>query len=288
MFQLAGHQTFKVSELNIRCIRYSDSGERIYKLVQPNPRGKRELEFYKRVSNLDENGNPKISAPSNEKENQRSKSKPKSKDLDALKIGSDLYQNFLPQFFGTCKFETHDYLILQNLNSFAPETATFADVKIGRLTHDPEADAAKIAKQHNNWPDMVKVGYRFLGLRRPNSQVKKADFKKLTFESRLWALEQFLGPEEDNTTSDPDLQKSNTVARKFVSELTHLKNWFLTQKSFQFYSSSLYLSYCSHSEQISVKMIDFAHVFYEEKIDLNYLFGLSRLINDLNEHFVNK
>ena len=63
----------------------------------------------------------------------------------------------------------------------------------------------------------------------------------------------------------------------YVKKLNSLIVWFRSQQNVQFYSSSLYICYCSRTLQMDLRMIDFAHVYFEKTLDENYIEGIKSL-----------
>jgi len=77
-----------------------------------------------------------------------------------------------------------------------------------------------------------------------------------------------------------DKLKRCLAVEGFVKSLDNIINWFENQTNFQFYGSSLLHCYDAETGKAEIRMIDFNHVFYENMIDKNYLFGLRNLHRD--------
>ena len=77
-------------------------------------------------------------------------------------------------------------------------------------------------------------------------------------------------------------ESKKKVVDNFLETLYSVSAWFDTQAAVQVYSSSLLFVYEGDSTSDTppnVKMIDFSHVFYEEKKDSNYIHGLDYIIH---------
>lgn len=76
------------------------------------------------------------------------------------------------------------------------------------------------------------------------------------------------------------------LVHSFTVELDHIRRYFLTQKHYHFYSSSVLLAYDAETitndkdafPLLRVSLIDFAHVTPANgQLDLNYLQGITNL-----------
>ena len=75
------------------------------------------------------------------------------------------------------------------------------------------------------------------------------------------------------------------MVKNILMKMDALIGWFEEQTSLQFYGSSLLIIYNSETCEADVKMIDFAHVFYEAgKSDENFLFGIRNLRDAFYEY----
>lgn len=86
------------------------------------------------------------------------------------------------------------------------------------------------------------------------------------------------------------VQNNVDLLRQYINQLNEIENWFHVHNidRWKFISSSLLFAYQFSNTKISdtnssrqpiskVKMIDLAHVFPNQGIDENYLFGLGKL-----------
>ena len=82
---------------------------------------------------------------------------------------------------------------------------------------------------------------------------------------------------------------NKAIVSNFLNRLKALEQWFLNQRKYTFYASSLLLVYEGHmpeekqnikeeSQLTDIRMIDFPRVYPAEETDLNYLTGLQGLI----------
>ncbi|XP_050390379.1 inositol polyphosphate multikinase [Patella vulgata] len=247
----------------------------VLKLTQAPPRGPREIGFYEKV--FDE--------------------KTKEKDLLALRP-------HLPQFYGSHVYNSFTYLKLENITSSFRKPSVM-DVKIGAISWDPEATEAKINQEKSKFPPAQKVGFRFAGMRVYNQESDSFEVLNnyycysLTEETILsHGFERFF-------RQGKDIQKN--AIQVILSKLKDIEQWFVSQRTFSFFSTSLLLVYESSVNSIEtpqlmsyesenkinkrpqdhpviadVRMIDFAHVFSSNSQDENYLHGLRSVIFYLN------
>jgi len=286
--QLAGHI---VTNSGTPCLLQSTSGKTILKLIQPMPKGHVELSFYKAIGQeqlsnyqkLGKNSTSLMSTDSgisngNEVAKRYSKCLSENKQLlleqysAGIKIDDSLLKDlksFLPKFYGVRTVNGYDYLEIENLTSCF-ENACTCDIKIGKVSYDPLANEDKRLKCYEKFPLQSEFGYQFLGIRREGMQLDKIFGRSLNKSSIHKAFNNFLPIE---------VEKRVIIKRKIVNKLKCLLLWFENQTSLQFYGSSLLVIYSPKDMTCDVKMIDFAHVFYEEMQDENYMFGLRRLIS---------
>lgn len=81
-------------------------------------------------------------------------------------------------------------------------------------------------------------------------------------------------------------QGIDNLVQSFTVQLDHIRRYFLTQKHYHFYSSSVLLAYDAETLKndkdtdplLRVSLIDFAHVTpADDQVDLNYLQGITNL-----------
>jgi len=272
--QIAGHFTY--GENKIRCIL--EKGNRIFKLIKAPPKGHDEILFYQtfvRIQNPCTDSKTKSDhTPTTETSSQYHTLTDSTDLLDKVSLASNLldeFQSFTSKFYGITTINGHDYIQLDNLYSDF-KNPCFADIKMGRYNYDPQASEEKRKRRIAKFPQRLNLGYSFSGIKTDKVQLKKDFGRSLTIETIAEAFEQFL------PSHMPDRVE---VVEKFIPKLEKLQKWFEAQNSLQFYCSSLFMVYCRVELTVNVKMIDFAHVFYEPGLkDENYLLGLKCLIRD--------
>ncbi|CAG5095021.1 Oidioi.mRNA.OKI2018_I69.XSR.g13993.t1.cds [Oikopleura dioica] len=175
------------------------------------------------------------------------------------------------------------------------------DIKMGRVTYDPDATEEKKRKESVKYPPLVNTGFQLLGCRISSdsgSTAQKLDKKwgRSLDEDQLVniGLGKFLssaGPYERNIL----------IIKGILERLLLIRDFFAAQTSYRFYASSLLILYEGYSPaelgsqgssdseddrwrpdkpRVDVRMIDFAHVWDGDgcNLDENYLFGLNKLI----------
>ena len=261
LHQVGGHGSVD----NSKAMRLNDSGL-VLKPIQEGPRGKRELEFFRTVTNS--------SDPS-----------------------EAVWQEFVPQFHGVSRKVLEDgtkaeFLMMENLLNNAKKPCIM-DVKIGARTYGPDASEEKKAQQDASYAGTKQpFGFSVPGLSVHVGDMKEEIITKgkeygrtLNKENIHELLELFL----DTKTSN---KVSKELARIFIEKLKMILQLFNYQTTFHFFASSLLFVYDAEvterynesmreelEKSVSLKMIDFAHVWRAEgKIDKNYIQGLESLI----------
>jgi 1D-myo-inositol-tetrakisphosphate 5-kinase/inositol-polyphosphate multikinase len=176
------------------------------------------------------------------------------------------------------------------------------DIKIGRVTWDPNATKEKRIKEESKYPPLKNLGFQLLGCRvgHPSGinlktiKLDKTWGRSLNEENISDGLKLFL-------SSAGSSQRLELIKGQILTKLYAIQNWFLSQTRFRFYASSILILYdgisledigsqgSSDSDDdpkkemiplVDVRMIDFAHVFDGEPncLDENYLFGINNLI----------
>lgn len=213
--QVAGHR-FGQGRLRLGMLEHADGS--IMKPVQPPPRGECEVNFYSKV--FDQNCTDPV--------------------LQTLRP-------FLPKFLGTCYPITPgsedesppQYLKLEDACKRF-RNPSIVDIKIGRVSYDPDADPDKIAFESGKYPPQKKLGFQLLGTRVSGPSPNEA-----TFYDKKWGRSL---TEETITDGLEIFFSGNKAWRKhlikaFIQRLETILIWFESQTQFQFYSSSLLLIY---------------------------------------------
>lgn len=169
----------------------------------------------------------------------------------------------------------HDFLILDDVTASYSRPAIL-DIKMGRITFDPVAPAAKREKEERKYPPQAILGFRLLGYRMHYKDgrivVKDKEWGK-SFDEKNIAE----GLSEFFSGRGPDA----SLMADTLSKLDEIRQWFAVQKSFHFYASSLLFAYendPSKPASVQLVMIDFSHVFPAgNQLDTNYIHGLDFL-----------
>lgn len=280
--QVAGHK----SGDGIGCLEVDDGT--ILKHVQYPPKGQRELDFYNNVFMAD------------------------SKD-DILQ---ELWP-FIPKFYGVVgedkngSVAQHKYLKLENLMKNLSKPCV-VDIKMGKKTYDPEASADKIALEIAKFPPVMQLGYQFSGILKFDlDQDKMVKYDKYFCKT---LTETTMTVEGLGLFFKQGKHYRKDCIQAVIDKLKKIEAWFLKQKKYAFYASSLLIVYdasidtsnghdeedialCKQSDNttscldyshgnkprsyVDVRMIDFTHVFPSDEPDDNYIFGLQNLIKHL-------
>ncbi|XP_071043033.1 inositol polyphosphate multikinase [Parasteatoda tepidariorum] len=248
--QVAGHEYDGNTKLGV--LKHKNGA--IIKPVMENGRSEKELLFYENVFC--------------------------NKDSDS--ILSEL-SNYLPKFLGTCQTRIKDkekkFLCLEDVcETFSKPS--ILDVKIGKVTYDPEATGTKIEYEKSKYLYSEVLGFRILGMK-VNVKIGKVTYDpeatgtKIEYEKSKYLYSEVLGfrilgmkiynyDEEKYVHKDKKFGKGITpenmknalelfftsnlfinccILSGFLHKLNELENWFKHQRKFAFYSSSLLFVY---------------------------------------------
>jgi len=254
---------------------YRDSQSRtLLKALQPPPRGETEKNFYKEIT---------------------------SSSLPELKI----LRTLCPRFHGTVLHNGENYLRLEDLTR-PFRNPCIIDIKMGRVTWDPDATDAKRVREESKYPPLKMSGFQFLGCRLAGDGCGLHDHVKLDKKwGRGLLLEELKSGFETFLSRSGQPERRKFIVEAIKSKLVTIRDWFLTQNKFRFFAFSLLILYegiskpdlnsqgssdseddrasVAHGARVDVRMIDFAHVYpaEAEQLDENYLFGLNNLIKML-------
>ena len=239
----------------------------VMKPVQEGVRGEREMEFFKAVTNT---ADP----------------------------GKAVFKNFIPEFHGIHRKtllggKTVEYLMMENLTKDFLKPCIM-DVKIGARTYGPDASQKKRAQQDASYVGTKQAfGFSVPGLSvhvgedKDQVIVKGKDYGRTLDKDNIdEVFDLYL-----DINNEPGLAKE--LAKLFVAKLMKVKELFQHQTEYHFFASSLLFVYdadvartykeedgTSLKKSVSVKMIDFAHVWpAENKTDKNYIQGVQSLID---------
>lgn len=214
--QVAGHKHEGRSKLGL--LEHEDGY--ILKALQKAPRGTRELDFYKKIFDKD------------------------CTDKDILQL-----QQFLPMFHGSYEFEEYPnvtYIKLENLVSRFRKPCV-VDIKMGKKTYDPEAGPAKIAKEMTKFPHVEKFGFQFTGMQTYDPVEQQIKFYDKFFCRKLGEDELMRKGLGTYFNIKHGLRKD--AIRLLIQKLREIEQWFLTQRKFHFYASSLLMIYEGDTQQ---------------------------------------
>eukprot|EP00092_Neocalanus_flemingeri_P006501 GFUD01007008.1.p1 GENE.GFUD01007008.1~~GFUD01007008.1.p1 ORF type:complete len:302 (+),score=107.35 GFUD01007008.1:133-1038(+) len=240
----------------------------VLKPIQEGARGQREVEFFKTVTN---SSDPTLA----------------------------VFQEFIPQFYGVSRKKLEDgtkveYLMMENLTKNFIKLCIM-DVKIGAKTYGPDASEKKKAQQDASYAG-TKQPFGFsvpgmsvhVGEEKEKVIVKGKEFgRTLNVDNIHELLEMYL-----DINNEPEVARE--LAKIFVEDLEKVLQLFQYQTTFHFFASSLLFVYDAEAAKefketkdltilrktISLKMIDFAHVWKAEgKTDENYMKGVQSLID---------
>jgi 1D-myo-inositol-tetrakisphosphate 5-kinase/inositol-polyphosphate multikinase len=264
--QVAGH-FYEKGKAKLGFLQTKDGF--VLKPMQSPPRGEREHNFFKRIFASDDS----------------------VLNQDEIKL-----RNLLPTYRGLFKHNEICYIKMDDIAN-GIENPAVIDLKIGQITHDPEATIEKITRQKLKYPPVEKIGFQLLGMRVFDkkdgnfSHYDKIFGRSLSEEDLVHGLALYY-----QFHQTPQLR----AVRETIKKFEEIRSLFEKQKTSHFYSSSLIVIYEAYLEDninmakmsvtaqlpsessVRIVMADFAHVFpAENTLDKNYLYGLVRLIDHL-------
>uniref|UniRef100_A0A1I8AZ62 Kinase n=1 Tax=Meloidogyne hapla TaxID=6305 RepID=A0A1I8AZ62_MELHA len=261
--QIAGHHpsTVRNGVRQIGIIKERGKRHIILKLVQPGDRGEREVAFYRRIE-LAISSNINCQKQLNDVHNKNT--------FLLVELA-----RFLPRFYGCQNIKLYEKDITHPF-----EKPCIMDIKIGKVTYDPDANEEKRIKEQSKCPFQEILGFRILGYR---IHTETEFYSKDRVWGRERTLENLQQAFEEYLIQARPIEALN-ILDKFIERLKAIQKWFLHQKIFHFYASSLLFVYEGHSQlpsAVDVRMIDFSHVFSVEskpQLDENYIHGLLKII----------
>jgi hypothetical protein len=186
-----------------------------------------------------------------------------------------------PKCYGVEEVDGEYYVLLEDLcHGFLKPSV--ADLKMGRTSvgEDNSEERRRRRREEEAGTTMWELGVRFTGMVVYSPQEDKYHkydkrwgygLQERDFNS---ALLQFLG--------HPDPAVTAALLHDAISQVQQVLDWFLSQSSLRFYSSSLLFVYDgARPTHLRVRMIDFAHVLpmaSPDGKDENYLFGVKELL----------
>lgn len=197
---------------------------------------------------------------------------------------------FIPRFFGTVKNvdEPKDlsktssissgYLVLENLVDSMNHPSVL-DVKVGLRTYGSSASPEKAAAEERKYPLQKTIGYRIVGMSVWDGEsIRKYDRSfGLSFtdpDTVYKGFEEFLCGIKGSLRVN--------LAKLFLERLCIIEKWFMWQREFLFFGSSLLFIYDGdrHNSfsRVDVRLIDFAHTELSNGArDEGFLVGLKNV-----------
>uniref|UniRef100_A0A0R3S4R6 Kinase n=1 Tax=Elaeophora elaphi TaxID=1147741 RepID=A0A0R3S4R6_9BILA len=196
---------------------------------------------------------------------------------------------FVPKFYGLKTLRIGkkevEFIVMEDL-TYRYKYPCIMDIKMGRVTYDPNATKAKRLAEAIKYPEQETLGFRLAGYRM-RFGCNKND---LRIRDKQWGRSRNL---ENIVDAFREFLSGRIMEKRFVVEQTleqlyKLRKWFNSQRVYHFYASSILLAYEACMEQqpnVLIKLIDFSHVFPANgTIDDNYLFGLNNVINIIEKY----
>ncbi|CBY09140.1 unnamed protein product [Oikopleura dioica] len=256
-------------------ILYRDQQSRtVLKPFQAPPRGEKEANFYTEITKA---------------------ASPETKILKTL----------CPRFYGVVESSEPNpahsaFIRLEDLTRPFRDPC-ICDIKMGRVTYDPDATEEKKRRESVKYLPLINTGFQLLGCRISSDSGSKAQnldkkWGRSLEEDQLVniGLGKFL-------SSAGPVERNILVIKGILDRLLLIRDFFAVQTNYRFYASSLLILYEGyspaelgsqgssdseddrsrlHEPRVDVRMIDFAHVWNGDGVNLdeNYLFGLNNLI----------
>jgi len=292
-----------------------------YKPLQTGPRGERERQFYQLVfqrleqelldgrgefvfqplrslvySNLPQPEEPWKAALDGDASNKASDASVSGRELEQ---GSDSRKSWrgrnavmlsaIPRFYGMIEVEGRQLVELEDVTRHYKHPS-IVDIKVGLRTWYAGAESSYIqrCKLKDAATTQAALGYKICGMQVYRHcqggywRASKRWCKQLPLDAVSKALIRFANNEAGLCPAC--VYGGPTGA---IEQLKCLERWFLEQRDFFFYSSSVLLIYEGDAEtaedaNVSIRLVDFAHTFPSEgKKDTNFIAGLRAIIKAL-------
>ncbi|CAL2042128.1 unnamed protein product [Caenorhabditis brenneri] len=273
--QIAGHHpsVIKNGKREIGLLKIPGSQE-ILKPKQDASRGEKEVSLYQLLYDSSPTTTSSLlTTSSNELRNEV-----RVEDVNLLRSHTAKFYRMQTLFVDG---EDREFLVLEDVTA-GYQTPAILDLKMGQVTYDPLAKPEKIKKESIKYPPQATMGLRILGYRIHQAdqtvEVRDKDWGKKFDETNVQD-----GLREFFSARHADLKQ---VLQEALQKLESIKNFFESQKSFQFFASSLLFVYEADKRlpiNLKIVMIDFSHAFTSNgKRDEGYLFGIQNLQNFLH------
>jgi 1D-myo-inositol-tetrakisphosphate 5-kinase/inositol-polyphosphate multikinase len=261
--QIAGHHPSVVKNgiRQIGILKEHGKRHNLLKLVQDGMRGISEVQFYDSIFQKDQSNHTKAQAEA----------------LERLR-------DFVPHYFGKRVIEiasrSYEFIELEDI-THPFKKPCIMDIKIGKVTYDPDASEEKKHTESIKCPFQMEFGFRILGYRLHPDENGKVRVRDKNW-GRTRTPENIQAAFNDYFQAMPNKKLKAEAIKTFRRELAKICHWFDTQQELQLYSSSLLFVYEGDPHfhlPPKMKMIDFSHVFFEKKHDKNYIHGLKFIDN---------
>jgi 1D-myo-inositol-tetrakisphosphate 5-kinase/inositol-polyphosphate multikinase len=261
--QIAGHHPSVVKNgiRQIGIVKERGKEQNLLKLVQDGMRGISEVQFYDSIFQKDQSNHTKAQAVA----------------LEGLR-------NFVPHYFGKRVIEiasrSYEFIELEDI-TYPFKKPCIMDIKIGKVTYDPDASEDKKYTESIKCPHQKEFGFRILGYRLHPDEKGQVRVQDKNW-GRTRTPENIQAAFNDYFQAIPTPKLKSDAIKIFRKELSKISEWFDSQQEIQMYSSSLLFVYEGdpHAQtHAKMKMIDFSHVFYEKQLDENYIHGLKFIDN---------
>ncbi|PIC18143.1 hypothetical protein B9Z55_024144 [Caenorhabditis nigoni] len=275
--QIAGHHPSMVKngKREIGLLKNPGSKE-ILKPKQDGTRGEKEVALYKLLSSsspVDAATSPSLLTTSSD----GLQNGARMEDVIRMKELTAKFHRMETMFVDG---QDRQFMVLEDVTSDYTRPAML-DLKMGQVTYDPSASAAKIERETKKYPPQAAIGFRICGYRIHQSK------EEVQMRDRSW------GKSFDETNIQNGLAEyfsaradRKMVLREALDRLQRFKEFFESQESFKFFGSSLLFVYEAQEElpiNLRIVMIDFSHVFESNgERDEGYLFGIKNLEKYIN------
>lgn len=205
-------------------------------------------------------------------------------------------RKYIPAFYGTKTFIEHPgvlYLHLEDLSRHFSKPC-LADIKIGKVTWDPDASPEKAKRESSKYPWLNEVCFQLLGMRCYNEEGHLLVFDR--WYGRSLSPDRLLHEGFGTLFGGGPRHLRRVIVEEVLEQLRAIEAWFERQQFLAIYASSLFVAFeCqppikeSHVNgprngaceprrpAVDVRLIDFAHVHPSACIDANCVEGLRSL-----------
>eukprot|EP00803_Ostreobium_quekettii_P007438 evm.model.scf_2245.3 EVM.evm.TU.scf_2245.3 scf_2245:14533-15775(+) len=261
-----------------------DDFGRFYKPLQAGGRGKRELEFYARSFGRS------LRKRNSREEEDREGARKRGLASGRGAAWKTLFR-FVPRYIGTADIGGSRFLVLEDVGVTYRKPCVI-DIKIGFQTWYPNGDEHYVRRAHAKDAATTQstIGFKICGWR-----VYKHGDAQFYRASKTWCKTMPLSQVSDAllcfADNEAGLDASNVFGGPFgaIAQLRELEAWFVHQREFLFYSSSVLIVYegdaaCVEDSDVRVRLVDFAHTFKSDgQRDKNFAEGLSSLMDWLED-----